>query len=212
LALGRYDAGMPRTALRWDIPSHDTYGPLLEAAIAAMNAHGPFTADDPEVESAPRWAALVDGKFRVVSPASFAHAQVIALLAADLIRRLGGRGSAAAHAPVRTSRGRTVREADIAVYVGLVKLEQSVPFPDIVPDLIIEVLSAGTEAEDRIVKKAEYAAIAVKEYVLVDPRDAHVEIFALRARKYVAVRRGREGWPSKVLGEAWDPAAVLPSR
>lgn len=203
---------MPRTELRWDVPSHDIHGPLLEAAIDAMNAHGPFTADDPEVESAPRWAALVDGRFCIVSPASLLHAQAIALLAAELVRRLGRRGTVGAHAPVRTSRGRTVREADVAAYLGQVNLETPTPFPDIVPDLIIEVLSPGTEVVDRGAKKAEYAAIGVKEYVLVDPRDGGVEAFALRGRKYVAVRRGREGWPSKVLGDAWDPSAVLPPR
>jgi Uma2 family endonuclease len=203
-------APMARMALRWAVPYHDVHGPLLEAAVAAMNEHGPFSAEDPEVELAPRWVALVDGRFVVVSPASSLHAHIVALVCAELQRRAPA-GLVLAHAPVLTNGGRTVREADVALFVGKTAADLATStFPDIVPDLVLEVLSPSTAAEDRGPKRLEYAAIGVLEYVLLDPKARACEALVLRSGRYVAARRRRDGWPSVTLGGAWDPVAVLP--
>ena len=46
------------------------------------------------------------------------------------------------------------------------------------PDLVIEILSPGTEHRDRTLKLAWYRRYGVKEYWIVVPRDRRVEIVA----------------------------------
>lgn len=53
----------------------------------------------------------------------------------------------------------------------------SFPIPDrltVAPDLVVEVLSPGSEAMDYITKKDEYERMGVKEYWVVDPANARV--------------------------------------
>ena len=47
------------------------------------------------------------------------------------------------------------------------------------PDLVIEVLSPGSEARDRVVKATVYARYGVREYCLVDPTVRTVEVRTL---------------------------------
>lgn len=54
------------------------------------------------------------------------------------------------------------------------------------PDLVVEVLSPGTQNKDRVKKKAVYEKHGVKEYWLVQPRTKKVQGFTLRGGKYVA--------------------------
>lgn len=42
------------------------------------------------------------------------------------------------------------------------------------PDLVVEIISPGTEAYDLITKKDEYERRGVKEYWVIDPKDARV--------------------------------------
>jgi len=51
-------------------------------------------------------------------------------------------------------------------------------FIDVVPDLVVEVLSSSTARRDRIEKKKVYELCGVDEYWLVDPRRREVTIFA----------------------------------
>jgi len=57
-------------------------------------------------------------------------------------------------------------------------------FLRVVPDLIVEVLSASTASMDRGEKKAIYEHNAVSEYWLVDPRRREVTVFKLKGKKY----------------------------
>jgi Uma2 family endonuclease len=52
------------------------------------------------------------------------------------------------------------------------------------PDLVVEVLSPGTEQNDRGVKFRDYAAHAVREYWLVDPETEFVEQYELLGESY----------------------------
>jgi hypothetical protein len=59
---------MTEHVLTWRV-GHEAMGPLLQAAVEEMNACAPFAVDDQVTERAPRYAHLVDGAFRVMSPA-----------------------------------------------------------------------------------------------------------------------------------------------
>lgn len=49
-----------------------------------------------------------------------------------------------------------------------------------VPPLVVEILSPSTEAEDRVVKRAEYARLGVTQYWIVDFPNRAIEILVLR--------------------------------
>lgn len=52
------------------------------------------------------------------------------------------------------------------------------------PDLVVEVLSPGTEARDRGAKKNLYEKHGVREYWLVEPETKTVEVYLLRGGKF----------------------------
>lgn len=52
-----------------------------------------------------------------------------------------------------------------------------------VPDLVVEVLSPGTEKRDRGIKKNLYEKYGVKEYWLVNPETKSVEVYLLADQK-----------------------------
>jgi Uma2 family endonuclease len=52
------------------------------------------------------------------------------------------------------------------------------------PDLIIEVLSPGTEVKDKREKKQVYERFGVKEYLLVYPEQEYVERYWLEGNRY----------------------------
>lgn len=74
-------------------------------------------------------------------------------------------------------------------------------FLRVVPDLVVEILSASTASRDRGEKKAAYAAAGVREYWLVDERASTLTIFHLQGARF---DRG------EILGEqAWVRSRVL---
>ena len=61
------------------------------------------------------------------------------------------------------------------------------------PDLIVEVLSPGTEQIDRGVKFEDYAAHGVGEYWIVDPESETVEQYLLHGEQYALNIKARTG-------------------
>jgi Uma2 family endonuclease len=53
------------------------------------------------------------------------------------------------------------------------------------PDFVIEILSPSTAARDRREKLAVYARYGVREYWLVDPESARIEVFVLESGRLV---------------------------
>ncbi|MCL0048654.1 Uma2 family endonuclease, partial [Dehalococcoidia bacterium] len=62
-----------------------------------------------------------------------------------------------------------------------------------VPDLVIEVLSPGTEQVDRGEKYFEYARAGVREYWMVDPDEQTIEVYILRGSVYQLRERFKAG-------------------
>lgn len=52
------------------------------------------------------------------------------------------------------------------------------------PDLIIEILSKGTAAKDRGIKKDIYEQFAVREYWIVDPQARSIEVYQMESDRY----------------------------
>lgn len=57
-----------------------------------------------------------------------------------------------------------------------------------VPDLVIEIISPGTEGRDRHYKKTLYARHGVKEYWIVDPKSKTVEVYRLGEEGFELVK------------------------
>ncbi len=55
------------------------------------------------------------------------------------------------------------------------------------PDLVIEILSEGTETVDRTLKKALYEKYGVMEYWIIDPDQKVIELFVLRDKIFVLI-------------------------
>jgi Uma2 family endonuclease len=52
------------------------------------------------------------------------------------------------------------------------------------PDLVVEILSPGTERRDRGYKKALYARYGVREYWVVDPDEQVIEVYIPQAQGF----------------------------
>jgi Uma2 family endonuclease len=68
---------------------------------------------------------------------------------------------------------------------------EQVVFP--APDLVIEVLSEGTEAKDRGIKFEDYAAHGVQEYWILDPMIETLEQYLLNIDRYELALKSSEG-------------------
>jgi Uma2 family endonuclease len=78
----------------------------------------------------------------------------------------------------------TDRIADIGVYLRGPRSGERIP--DRVPELVVEVLSQGSEAHRRDYeeKKTEYRRVGVKEYVIVDRFAHRLTVFRLAGKRY----------------------------
>jgi len=87
------------------------------------------------------------------------------------------------------------RIPDICVYLAGASSAETVPRR--VPDLIFEFVSANRSDQERdyIDKRAEYHAIGVKEYVIVDRFKQAVTVLTWEAEDFAGSRR-RVGWLS----------------
>jgi len=61
------------------------------------------------------------------------------------------------------------------------------------PDLVMEILSAGTWRTDRLEKMVEYAQAGIQEYWLVDPQAETIEVLVLREGAYVLLDKWGTG-------------------
>ena len=64
---------------------------------------------------------------------------------------------------------------------------------DIVPELVVEVLSPSTGRKDRVLKLNHYQSSGVLHYWIVDPEDCFIEAYELRDEHYVSIIRSDKG-------------------
>jgi Uma2 family endonuclease len=131
-------------------------------------------------------AEFINGEVTVHSPVRFSH-QRVSFRAAKLldayasVRQLGVVG----HEKLLIHLTRNDYEPDVCWW-GPEKSSAFQPntmfFPP--PDLVVEVLSRSTEANDRGVKFEDYAAHGISEYWLIDPDSQTLEQYVLAAGAY----------------------------
>lgn len=91
----------------------------------------------------------------------------------------------------------TVYRPDISFFLsGRHRIGQGVV--EVVPDLIIEILSPSTTGMDQHTKRADYEAAGVREYWLVNPSPLSVEVLRLRNGRFEPAVVG-ERVPSEVI-------------
>ena len=134
----------------------------------------------------------VEEKLVVMEPSDLPHMQVVsAILESLYVYRHTHSGVIELIAPegwIRTS-DQTDRVGDIAVYLEDVSADH---IYDLVPDLVFEVVSQGSEERDYILKRGEYFDTGVAEYVIVDPFRQVVTVLSRGEDDYLA-RELQEG-------------------
>ncbi len=82
------------------------------------------------------------------------------------------------------------------------------------PDLVVEILSPSTEEIDRTLKMKLYEKFGVREYWIVDPETASIEVYALRKNVYKLFSRARRGQRAKsevLAGFVCDTESIFKS-
>jgi Uma2 family endonuclease len=142
---------------------------------------------------------LLNGRIVMNPPAGYPHGSV----GARVVRVLGTFVAAQGLGEVLdSSQGFLLPSKDTvepdASFVSRARWEAMPPaemgeFLRVVPELVVEILSAGTASRDRGEKKAIYERNGVAEYWLVDPRAREVTVFTRGPAGYDAGRIAGEG-------------------
>lgn len=64
---------------------------------------------------------------------------------------------------------------------------------DVVPELVVEVISLSTSRKDRVIKLNHYQLSGVLHYWIVDPEESFIEAYELRDGHYVSIVRSHTG-------------------
>ncbi len=176
---------MPTRAIESD-PATEVVRPLH---VGPLDAGRPITSDEFATAGfdPPFRYERSGGKLSIMSPEGWEHVATsepwrdrlgaYALLRPDLVRRV------ASQAWVRIDADND-RIGDIGVY--LVGPDLGLKIPELVPDLIFEFVSPSKEdrRRDYVLKRADYAKIGVREYVIVDRFDRKVTVLSLDGDRY----------------------------
>jgi Uma2 family endonuclease len=146
-------------------------------------------------------AEFINGEIVVQSPAKLRHTDVkddlLTLLKTFI--KVRGRGFVGAE-KMLISLSRNDYEPDICYFAeakARLFTSDQTRFP--APDLIVEVLSPGTEQVDRTIKFEDYAAHGVGEYWLVEPETETVEQYVLVQDRYELAMKSRTGMLASVV-------------
>lgn len=167
--------------------------------MAVPNRNIRFTYDDYQTlpESMAGHYELLDGDIVMVPSPTIAHQRISRNLEFLLLTHVrSARLGVVLDAPVDVVLGegdeREVVEPDI-LFVGAQR-RHIITDKEVVgaPDLVVEVLSPGTRSRDRGYKRALYGRYGVREYWIVDPDTATIEICQIRGDGFsVTGRLGR---------------------
>ena len=157
--------------------------PLLEL----FPAPGEWSEDDYfPLSDRGRLVELSDGNVEVLPLPTYFHQLILlrlsfALHAFVMARKLGR--VCFAPLPVRLWPGK-IREPDL-MFMSAAHADRIGKYWG-VPDLAVEIISEGTEKNDRQIKRDEYARAGIGEYWIVDPEARCIETLRLGADYYEA--------------------------
>jgi Uma2 family endonuclease len=126
---------------------------------------------------------VVDGEIRIMPPAKWKHALIVANLHDSLVAQtdrrevqvvVGSFGVVIRKAPL------TSRVPDLAVFLKSTIVEQD-GYIHSAPQLVVEVLSPGNTRRERERKLADYASLGVPEIWVVSPEARTVEVLYLES-------------------------------
>lgn len=166
---------------------------------------------------------LVAGEILAMAGGTPRHARVMNNAGAALYNALRN-GPCAVHSSeqrVRVDATGMYTYPDLSVFCGVMEISGADRTAGTNPRVIVEVLSKGTEADDRGWKFAHYRQLSsLTGYVLVDPRDLHVEVFTRLddGRWALTEAHGETGTieipslgVSLALADVFDKVAALPA-
>ena len=167
---------------------------MLETRLKlGLKDQGRFLKDEEFAQAecdAPYQYERVEERLVVMEPSDLPHMQVVSGILEKLyVYRHTHSGMIELIAPegwIRTS-DQTDRVGDIAVYLEDVSADH---IYDLVPDLVFEVVSRGSEERDYILKRGEYFELGVAEYVIVDPFRQVVTVLSRGEHDYLARELG----------------------
>lgn len=150
----------------------------------------------------------VEGRLVVVSPGGLAHTRMVSAILEHLFvyksRHQGVVELIASESWIRTS-DNTDRIGDIAVYPAGSSTESDRIY-EIVPTLVFEVVSEGSEERDYVAKRREYYDLGVREYIIVDPFRKVLTVLTRGRQDYV----DRELKPGDIYTSTQLPGFELP--
>jgi hypothetical protein len=85
------------------------------------------------------------------------------------------------------------RHPDLAIYLSPAPIEGNAVWGVWIPELVVEVVSPGSEDRDYREKREEYLAFGVKEYWIVDPAKRAVTVLGRQRGRWDERRIGPEG-------------------
>ncbi|HEY4231942.1 MAG TPA: Uma2 family endonuclease [Lacipirellulaceae bacterium] len=172
------------------IPQHPTFTSEPEPAwdVALLfPSQGDWSEGDFLALDTNHLVELVDGSLEVLPMPTTTH-QLIAAFLHHLLTQFVSAGKLGvvffAPLPIKI-RGKTMREPDI-LFVARQHQPKSNDTFLAIADLVMEVVSPGAEARDRDYnqKRADYAALGINEYWIVDPQIQRITILSLHGGQY----------------------------
>jgi len=181
--------------------------------MSATKSPIPFTYSDYKSlpESRDRYE-LMDGELIMVPAPTTTHQLVVQNIAFLLVQHVRATASGRVlHAPVDVVLGEGRRRDVVQPDVVFVSTARAgiVTEPEIAgaPDLVVEVLSPGTEERDRGYKRTRYERSGVREYWIVDLKQRSIEVLSLGPSGFEApVRYG----PGDELASTVVPGLRVP--
>jgi Uma2 family endonuclease len=159
---------------------------------------------------------IIDGELYEMPSPTWAHSQVIASLISLLLPVLQRLGARWATAPLNVFfAGADPVQLDLVVLLPGGRARPARRGIEGPPDLLIEVLSPSNRGHDQVRKRTLYARGGVREYWIIDPDTASIEIIGAdgeTVQRMAAAADGELTLRSPLLGElAADPAALFPA-
>jgi Uma2 family endonuclease len=120
---------------------------------------------------------IIRGEHVVTPSPRVVHQMMVTRLILELGRVLGIRGTVFAPSPDIRFAGEDVLVPDLIFVSRSFTMQSPERYLSGGPDLVVEVLSPGTAARDRTVKREIYEAGGVKEYWIVDIDAGTIEVY-----------------------------------